>query len=71
MNWMASTVADSVRAVFVRVGDSLPKLTGAIIILVAGWVIAGIAQKAVVRVLKTIRLDDLSDKARISEFLNR
>lgn len=71
MSWMASTVADSVKAVFVRVGDSLPKLGGAVIILVIGWVIAGIAQKAIVRVLKTVRLDDISDKARISEFLNR
>ena len=71
MSWMASTVADSVRAVFIRVGDSLPKLVGAIVILVAGWIIAGIAQKAVVKLLKAIRLDDLSDKARISEFLGR
>jgi len=68
---MASTVADSVRAVFVRVGDSLPVLVGAVIILVAGWVIAGIAQKGVVKVLKTLRVDDLSEKIRISEFLNK
>ncbi len=71
MNWMASTVADSVRAVFVRVGDALPFVVGAIIILAAGWVIAGIAQKAVVRLLKVVRLDELSDKARIGEFLGR
>jgi len=71
MNWMASTVADSVRAVFVRVGDSLPKLVGAIVSLWVGWVIAGIAQKAVVKLLKTVRLDDLSARARISEFLSR
>lgn len=71
MNFMASTVADSVRAVFVRVGDALPYLVGAIVILVAGWVIAGFAQKAVVKLLKAVRLDELSDKARIAEFLGR
>ena len=71
MNWMASTVVESVRAVFVRVGDALPVLVGAIIILVAGWGIAGVAQKGVVRLLKAVRLDDLSDKARITEFLGR
>lgn len=71
MNWMASTVIESVRAVFVRVGDALPVVIGAIFILVIGWVVAGIAQKGVVKVLKTLRVDDLSEKVRISEFLSK
>lgn len=71
MNWMASTVADSVKAVFMRVGDSLPILVGAVIILVLGWVVAGLAQKGVVRLLKAVRLDELADKAHISDFLTK
>ena len=71
MHWMPSAVAESVKGVFFRVGDSLPVVVGAIIILVVGWVLAGIAQKAVVKLLKTLRVDDMSDKIRIAEFLSR
>ncbi len=71
MNWMLGTAADSVRAVFVRVGNFLPTLFGAIIILVIGWVVARIGQRLLVQFLKAVRLDDLSQKARISDFLQK
>ncbi|MBI3322706.1 MAG: hypothetical protein HYZ94_03385 [Candidatus Omnitrophica bacterium] len=71
MSWMATTVSDSIRTVFVRVADALPALLGAIIILVIGWVVSGLAQKAAAKLLKTIRLDELADRVRISEFLSR
>lgn len=71
MNWMMGTVADSIKAIFVRVVEALPALLGAIVILVLGWVIAKIVQQAVVKALKMIRLDDLSEKLQISQMLSR
>ena len=71
MKWMADIVVDSVRAVFIRVGESLPVLLGAILILAVGWVVAGIVQKTIVKLLKAIRLDELANKARIGEFLSK
>ena len=71
MNWMLGTAADSVRAIFVRVGNFLPTLLGTILILVIGWVVARVGQRVLVQFLKAVRLDDLSKKARIAEFLQK
>lgn len=71
MNWMVATVADSIKAIFVRVGEALPNLLGAIVILVLGWMIARVVQQWVVKGLKLIRLDDLSEKLQISQMLSR
>ena len=71
MNWMTSVVTDAVKAVFLRVADFIPTLIGAIIILVVGWLLAGILQRVLVQILKGIRLDDLAETARISEILQK
>ena len=71
MNWMLSTAADSVRAMFVRVGEALPRVAVAILIFVAGWLLARAARWAVVKALKAVPLDDLAEKIRINEFLRR
>lgn len=71
MNWMVGTVADSIKAIFVRVGEALPTVLGAIVIFVLGWWIAKIVQQAVVKALKMARLDDLSEKLQISDMLKR
>jgi len=56
---------------FIRVGEFLPALLGAILILVVGWIVAGLAQKVLVRVLQAIHLDDLSEKAKIASILEK
>lgn len=68
---MVSIVADSVREVFVRVGSFLPTLLGAIVIMVVGMMAARVGQRILVQFLKAIRLDDLAQKAHISEFLQK
>ena len=71
MGWIPTAIAESVKGVFFRVGDSLPIVLGSFLILILGWVIAGIAQKGVVKLLKTLRVDDLSSKVHIAEFLSK
>lgn len=71
MNWMLSTAGESVKAIFVRVANFLPSLIGAILILVVGWIVARLAQRVLVRFLKTIRLDDISQRVRIAEVLQK
>ncbi|MBI3318517.1 MAG: hypothetical protein HYZ90_05180 [Candidatus Omnitrophica bacterium] len=68
---MASAAMESVKAVFTRVGDSLPTLVGSFIILLIGWIVAGWLQKLVVQFLKTVRLDDAAQAVRISEVLQK
>ena len=71
MNWMITTAADSVRAMFIRVGQALPRLGVAILIFVAGWLIARAAQWAVVKALKAVQFDALAEKAKVTDFLHR
>lgn len=71
MNWMLTTAADSIRAMFIRVGMELPRLGVAIVIFVLGWLLARAAQWAVVKGLKTVGFDGFAEKMRINEFLRR
>ena len=71
MNWMLTTAADSVRAMFVRVGQALPRVAVAFLIFVVGWLAARAAKWAVVKALRMVSFDDLAEKIRINEFLRR
>ena len=71
MNWMLTTVGDSVRAMFVRVGEALPRVAVAILIFVAGWLIARAVKWAVIKALKVVSFDELAEKIRINDFLRR
>lgn len=68
---MVSIATESLRAVFVRVGNFLPTLLGAILVLIVGMVVARLGQRILVQFLKAVRLDDLAQKARISDFLQK
>ena len=71
MNWISAAAYDSVRATFTRVGNFVPALVGALIVLIVGWIIAGLLQRLLVRVLQAVRLDDLAQNVGITEILNK
>jgi hypothetical protein len=71
MNWMLTTTADSVRAMFIRVGEALPRVAVAVVIFVVGWSVARAAKWAVIKALKVVSFDDLAEKAHINDFLRR
>lgn len=64
-------IVDSVRAYLVEIGRFLPKLTGAIIVLVLGWLIAKAVQWGIVRGLTLARFNVVTEKAGVDEFLKR
>ncbi len=49
----------------------VPRALGAAALLVVGWVVAVMCRQLVVRVLQTVGLDRLSEKARVHEILRR
>jgi hypothetical protein len=53
------------------VGEFVPKLVGAIIILVIGWFIARVVQRIAVTVLKKLKFDDLVDRSGLGGSLER
>lgn len=66
-----SVVLDTFQLFWIQLGEFLPKFTAALIILVAGWMLAKAMHFAVVRGLKLVNFDVLTDKAGIDKFLKQ
>lgn len=66
---MGQVLLDTLSVILTRVGNFLPTLIGALIVLIVGWIIAKLLQKVVTQVLKIARLDVLSEKAGIASIL--
>jgi len=64
-------IVDSVRTYLIEIGRFLPKLTGALIVLVLGWLIAKAVQWSIVRGLTLARFNMVTEKAGVDEFLKR
>ncbi len=64
-----SVILDPWRAFVLQLAEFLPKILGAFIILVIGWLIAKVTQLGVTRFLKLMRVDFISEKAGVDEFL--
>lgn len=62
---------DPLRILFARLASFVPVLLGALLILLVGWLAARILQEVLVRALKTVRVDDLAQKAGLSEVLRK
>ena len=60
---------DSLNLFFSQFASYLPKVIGAIIILIVGWLLAKIIKYAAVKTLKLMRVNVLSEKAGIEKFL--
>ena len=52
-----------------EIAVSLPKIIGAVLILIIGWILAKLLKKAIVKLLTLIRLNTLSEKVGIEKFL--
>ena len=64
-------IVDSVRTYLVEIGRFLPRLTGALVVLVLGWLIAKLVQWMIVRGLKLARFDVITARAGVDGFLKR
>ncbi len=62
-------ISDSVGAFLRGIGEFLPNILAAIVILVAGWIVARLLMAAVGRWLRVIRFPVLTAKAGIDDFL--
>lgn len=62
---------EPVKMFLVQLGDFLPKLLLAVVILVLGWILAKALKFAVVRGLRAVNLNVLTEKAGIDGFLSQ
>jgi hypothetical protein len=51
--------------------NALPRVLGFIVILIAGWIIAGLIAGAVAALLRAVRFNELADRAGITGFVQR
>jgi hypothetical protein len=62
---------DAVNTMLTTFLAALPSIVGALLLLVIGWIIAGIAGGFVARLLRKVGVDQLATKAGITAFLQR
>lgn len=70
MNEQANLFLDSSREFLSSLASFLPRLIGAILILLIGWLIARLLKRLVVGGLKLIKFGKLTEKAGIDQFLS-
>lgn len=63
-------VVESFATFFNQLATFLPKLIGALLILIIGWMVAKAIQAVSVRLFRLIRLDQIAQKTGIDAFLN-
>jgi small-conductance mechanosensitive channel len=68
MEW-TFVIMESVREMLTRIGNVIPQLVGALLILVIGWLLAKLIEALSVKGLKFVRVDTLSEKSGTSSFL--
>lgn len=64
-------IRESVESSIIAIGQFLPKLLLAVVILLVGWLIAKLVQYVVVRGLKAIGFNVITDKAGLDGFLKK
>jgi hypothetical protein len=65
------TVLDPVRGVMLQIGAFLPRLALAVVAILAGWLLAKAARFAVVKALRAINFNVLTDRAGLDAFLSQ
>lgn len=62
---------DPVRAILVQIGAFLPRLLVAVVVVVAGWLLAKVARIAVTKALRAINFNVLTERSGLDGFLRR
>ncbi len=60
---------ESLKLFWYQLGQVLPQLAAGLLLLIAGWLVAKLIRKALIRLMKFVRLDVAAEKAGIEDFL--
>lgn len=67
-NWGEALMTSAVAALALFLG-AIPKILGFLIILIIGWMIAGALAKALAAVLRSVKFNELAERAGLSGFI--
>lgn len=70
-SWFDMMVVDPVQALLAQLAAFLPRLLGALGLFLLGWLIAKAIEHVVVRILKALPIDKLSDQVQLSSVLSK
>jgi hypothetical protein len=71
MLFESSTLLQSLRRSLLRFADALPDLLLALALLVAGWLVAKLVRRLVIRVMRAGRVDEFAERSGFDDFLVR
>lgn len=67
-NWQ-TVLLEPAKTIFTQIGQFIVGILLVVVILILGWIIAKIIQSVVTRILKAIKLDQLSGRVELDNFL--
>ncbi|MFO8053170.1 MAG: hypothetical protein R6U54_04340 [Candidatus Omnitrophota bacterium] len=70
MDWQG-LIAEPGKEMLKKIGEYIPAVLGALVILIVGWIIAKIIQKIARKFLDLVRFEKFAEKAGISEALSK
>lgn len=65
----SSTLVDSLRRTGERILALLPDLLLALLLLIAGWLLAKLVRRLAIRILRSLRVDEFAERAGFEDFL--
>lgn len=71
MSSLLDSLIESLRVTWAQVQLFLPKLLGGLVLLTAGWLVARLVRRLVIRVLRYVKVDAAAERAGIEDFLLR
>lgn len=69
MENILKVLEDSYSTLFDQIAAFIPNLIGALVILIVGWIIAKIIKTLVIKLLGVLRVDKVTEKAKVDKFL--
>ncbi len=66
-----TALMSSLTAAMAMLFSAVPKILGFLIIILAGWLIASLAEKAVAAILRTIHFNDLAERSGLADFVRK
>lgn len=71
MFFESSTLLQSLRRSLLRFVDALPDLLLALVLLIAGWLLAKLVRRLLIRIMRAGRVDEFAERSGLDDFLLR
>jgi hypothetical protein len=71
MFFESSTLLQSLRQSLLRFVDALPDLLLALVLLIAGWLLAKLVRRALIKIMRAGRIDEFAERSGLDDFLVR